>query len=147
MPKTSPKLAAEKAKHTKRADLGAAVDTYFARLGPEHKSIATRLHALVRKAAPKVTGAVKWGMPVYEHRGMLCYIRSRPAYVTLGFYQQGIELDDPKGLLTGTGQNMRHIKIPLGEKPDEKYLAGLVKQAAKINERDDAISAMAGKRK
>ena len=65
---------------------------------------------------------------------MLCYIRARAKYVTLGFYESGTGLKDPKGLLTGTGENMRHIKIDLAGEVDEKYLGGLVRQAVVFNE-------------
>lgn len=118
----------------RRADLGAAVGLHFATLAQPQRGIAEKLHALVTKAAPKATHAVKWGMPVYEHHGMLCYIRSRPKYVTFGFYESGVHLDEPRGLLEGTGDNMRHIKLDLAASIDEKYLVGLVHQAVKFNE-------------
>ncbi len=118
----------------RRADLGAAVGLHFATLPQPHRGIAEKLHALVTKAAPKATHAVKWGMPVYEHHGMLCYIRSRPKYVTFGFYESGTTLDDPKGMLTGAGENMRHAKPALDAPIPEKELATFVKQAVKFNE-------------
>ena len=119
----------------KRADLGAAVELHFATLPQPQRGIAEKLHALVTKTAPKATHAVKWGMPVYEHHGMLCYIRSRPKYVTFGFYESGTTLDDPKGMLTGTGENMRHAKLALDAPIPEKELAAFVKQAVKFNEK------------
>jgi hypothetical protein len=118
----------------RRADLGAAVGVHFATLPQPQRGIAEKLHALVTKAAPKATHAVKWGMPVYEHHGMLCYIRSRPKYVTLGFYFSGARLKDPKGLLTGTGENMRHAKLALDAPIPEKDLTEFVRQAVKVNE-------------
>lgn len=118
----------------RRVDLGAAVGIHFATLPQPQRGIAEKLHALVTKAAPRATHAVKWGMPVYEQRGMLCYIRSRPKYVTLGFYASGTTLTDPKGMLTGTGENMRHVKLALDAPIPEKDLISLVKQAVRFNE-------------
>ena len=101
-----------------------------------HRRIAEKLHALVVKAAPKATHAIKWGMPVYEYHGMLCYIRVQAKYVTLGFYFSGTRLKDPKGLLTGTGANMRHAKLALDKPVPEKELTEFVKQAVRINMED-----------
>ncbi len=118
----------------KRADLGAAVGIHFATLPQLQRGIAEKLHALVTKAAPKATHAIKWGMPVYEYHGMLCYIRSQAKYVTLGFYESGTGLSDPTSMLTGTGENMRHAKLALDAPIPEKQLIAFVKQAVKFNE-------------
>lgn len=120
----------------RRADLGAEVGVYFATLDGVHRKIAEKLHALVVKAAPKATHAIKWGMPVYEHHGMLCYIRVQAKYVTLGFYESGTRLKDPTGLLEGMGANMRHVKLSLDAPVPEKKLSEFVKQAVRINEQD-----------
>ncbi len=120
----------------RRADLGAEVGVFFATLDGVHRKIAEKLHALVTKAAPKATHAIKWGMPVYEYHGMLCYIRVQAKYVTLGFYFSGTRLKDPKGLLTGTGANMRHVKLALDEPVPEKEVLEFVKQAVRINVED-----------
>ena len=84
---------------------------------------------------PRASETIKWGMPVYEHKGMLCYIRVRPAYVTLGFYQQGVHLPDPDGLLEGTGENMRHVKMRKAEHVRPELFSGWVKRAVEINDR------------
>ncbi len=118
----------------KRADLGADVGLYFDSLSGDQAALARRLDGIVRKSAPKATGAIKWGMPVYEHHGMLCYIRARPKYVTLGFYGQATGMSDPKGLMEGTGKGMRHIKIYPEMKVEDAYLSGMVKQAVRANE-------------
>jgi hypothetical protein len=117
-----------------RADLGADASIYYAELDPPQRAIAKKLHALVMATVPEATCAIKWGMPVFEKNGMLCYIRARREYVTLGFYFQGTQLRDPKKLLEGSGQNMRHVKIPCGHFVPERELADLVAQAARINE-------------
>ncbi len=133
-PQQAPAAVRRNGMAARRADLGAAVGLHFATLQHPHRGIAEKLHALVVKAAPKATHAVKWGMPVYEHHGMLCYIRTQARYVTLGFYESGTRLNDPTGLLTGTGENMRHAKLALDAPVPEKQLTEFVKQAVRINE-------------
>jgi hypothetical protein len=119
----------------RRADLGADVSTYFAKLSGRQPALAKRLDRIARKGAPKASAAVKWGMPVYEHHGMLCYIRAQKNYMTLGFYGQAVGLSDPKGVMEGTGKGMRHVKIWPEEKLDEAYLLRMVRQAAAENAR------------
>lgn len=99
--------AADAAKYGKRADYGAPVDAYFAKLSPEQLAIAEALRAIVREAVPTVREEIKWGMPVYSTSQLLCYFTAKPAYVRFGFYKPD-GLDDPEGLLTGS---MPHVKL------------------------------------
>jgi hypothetical protein len=48
--------------------------------------------------------------PSAKMKDQVCYIGVNTAYVNLGFHR-GTELDDPHGLLEGTGTKMRHVKI------------------------------------
>jgi hypothetical protein len=121
------------AKYDARADLGASADGYFGEIAPELKAIAAKLRQIVKEAAPKASEAIKWGMPVYELSGMLCYIRERAGYVTLGFYHQGIHLPDPDKLLEGTGENMRHVKVRVMGDIKGGLFTNWVKRAAEIN--------------
>ena len=45
----------------------------------------------------------------------VCHIAVYPKYVNIGF-NRGAEMDDPAGLLLGTGKTTRHIRI---EKPED----------------------------
>ena len=51
--------------------------------------------------------------------------------MNLGF-KQGAHLDDPKGLLVGTGANMRHVKIRTTDELDLGYLQQLLTQATAL---------------
>jgi hypothetical protein len=53
------------------------------------------------------------------------YVGAFSAHVNVGFFL-GSALDDPAGLLVGTGKRMRHVKIRWGETIDEVALRGLV---------------------
>jgi hypothetical protein len=56
------------------------------------------------------------------------YIDAFTAHVNLGFYQ-GAALDDPAGLLHGTGKWMRHVKLHPGRPTDEPALHALIAAA------------------
>ena len=107
------------------------VDEYIEKLPKDQKAIATKLRQLIVKGAAKAEEEVKWGMPCYALNGQLCYIQKAKDHVKLGF-NHGAELDDPSGLLEGSGKGMRHVKVSEANY-DEKALKALVQQAVKLN--------------
>lgn len=50
------------------------------------------------------------------------------AHVNVGFFG-GAGLEDPAGLLEGTGKFMRHVKLKPGQKIDSRALALLIESA------------------
>jgi hypothetical protein len=59
-----------------------------------------------------------------------CWVAPAKAHVSLGFYY-GAELDDPAGLLEGTGKLMRHTEIRAPADLDRAPLRALVARATK----------------
>jgi|GEM_PF-1253071 len=117
----------------KRADLGSDVEPFFASLKGPPREIAHRLRSLVKREVPGVTESIKWGMPVFERQGLLCYIRPRPRYVAFGFYKDA-DFDDPDGLLEGSGTG-GHLKIVDEAALPERRLVRWIRQAAAFNAR------------
>ncbi len=56
------------------------------------------------------------------------YVNVFTAHVNVGLFL-GAWLDDPAGLLEGTGKRMRHVKLGLGQEPDTAALAALIENA------------------
>ena len=56
------------------------------------------------------------------------YVNAFTAHVNVGFFL-GAWLDDPAGLLEGTGKRMRHVKLKPGQEPDAVALAALIDSA------------------
>lgn len=56
------------------------------------------------------------------------YVNAFTKHVNVGFFL-GAWLDDPAGLLEGTGRRMRHVKLRPGQAPDAKALEALVREA------------------
>jgi hypothetical protein len=59
------------------------------------------------------------------------YVNSFKAHVNVGFFY-GAVLEDPAGLLEGTGKRMRHVKLNPGRVPSAAALAALI-DAAYLN--------------
>ncbi len=56
------------------------------------------------------------------------YVNVFKSHTNVGFFQ-GAHLDDPAGLLEGSGKNMRHVKLKPGQEPDPRALGSLVHAA------------------
>lgn len=56
------------------------------------------------------------------------YVNVFKAHANVGFFP-GAWLDDPAGLLEGTGKFMRHVKLRPGQEPNSPDLAALVDSA------------------
>lgn len=65
-----------------------------------------------------------------------CYIMPHKSWVNLGFYK-GAHLDDPNGLLEGTGKSLRHIKIRSSEDVVQAGVRKLIEDA--FEERKTAL--------
>ncbi len=96
------------------------------------RDIAEALRRLVLDAGPSLKEAVKWGNPVYEKNGPVCYLAATKAYVSLGFFQ-GASLTDPGGQIEGAGKKMRNLKVRnLGDIEPEQFRSW-VREAAALN--------------
>jgi hypothetical protein len=56
------------------------------------------------------------------------YVDAFTVHVNVGFFP-GAQLEDPAGLLEGTGKYMRHVKLRPGTEVDREALAALIQAA------------------
>jgi hypothetical protein len=71
----------------------------------------TALSGIVKKTAPESTPTVKWGQGCWTlGDAPKVYIHAEPDHVQLGFYA-GSTLNDPEGLLVGSGKHVCHVKV------------------------------------
>lgn len=118
-----------------------AVDARIAALGDWRGETLARVRALIREADPEVVEAVRWrkpsnpmGVPVWDHRGILCTGETYKDKVKLTF-ARGAALDDPAGLFNSSldGNTRRAIDIRQGDGIDEAALKALVREAVEAN--------------
>jgi len=100
---------------------------------PKLEEIIRGLRELIHDVIPEVTETVNpWGIPTFELSGPMCYFMVASKHITFGF-PRGTSLTDPKGLLEGTGKNMRHVKLRNVEDLRREGLRELVEEAARLN--------------
>lgn len=126
------KTAVAKTKPSAR-ERGVTVDAYIAGLSDAYRSIAASLVALVKEVVPKATASIKWGQPVFEHGGPMIWMKAFAKHFGFGFWR-GAELPDPKGILQGEGDRMRHVKLRDAKDVDAPALRALVRAAAAANQ-------------
>ena len=94
---------------------------------------ARQIDAIVKEAAPKAVGSIKWAQPVYEQSGPFAFIKVNKAHLTFGFWR-GTELTDPDGILEGKGDRMKHVKVRSMEDIDTTQFAAWIREAVRLNE-------------
>ena len=107
----------------------ATFDLYLADQSPRNQRIIRALRAFVRRTAPDLQESVKWGNGCWlQGKVPVSYVYSDETYVQFGFVR-GSALSDPRGLLEGNGQYVRHIKVRSLQDFDERAFAALLRQA------------------
>lgn len=72
--------------------------------------------------------AATYGVGPQKMKQGYTYILPHKSWVNLGFFR-GAQLDDPAGLLEGSGKNMRHVKIRSLEAVGNDELKELIQAA------------------
>jgi hypothetical protein len=108
------------------------VAEYAAGLGDWRTEVVLALRVLVREAAPEAKESIKWAQPVYEENGPFCYIKAFKNHVNFGFWR-GVDLPDEAGILEGSGEKMRHVRVTGLEDLREDVFQDLVRAAVALN--------------
>ncbi len=119
-----------------------AVDIWLSDGPIELRSIARKWFAQMRQCGDDVRELMHDGCPVAcVQDAPFGYVNSFRSHVNVGFFY-GASLQDPAGLLEGSGKRMRHVKLRPGLEPDTPALRSLVDAAysdisARLGERRD----------
>jgi uncharacterized protein YdhG (YjbR/CyaY superfamily) len=114
------------ARRTNKADAEAAVLAKIAEMPDHDRSMAQRVHAIVKESAPVLSPKLWYGMPAYAKDGkVVCFFQSadkfKARYATLGFNDDA-NLDD--GTMWPTSFALKEL-TPAGE----AKISALVKKA------------------
>jgi hypothetical protein len=122
----------------------ARFDEYLADQPAKNRSIIRALRRFVKRVEPELEESVKWGNGCWVkekvHKERLpkekvpkatvpvAYVYPAPDYVQFGFFH-GSALKDPKGLLEGNGQYVRHVKVRKPSDIDDDVFKAFLRQA------------------
>jgi hypothetical protein len=109
------------------------VDAYIEKSADFAKPILTHLRKLIHKASPKVSETVKWSMPAFEYKGLVCGLAAFKQHCTFGFWKQSLLEQDAfsteKTAMGSFGRITSKKDLP----PDDVIIK-LVQQAVELNE-------------
>lgn len=105
----------------------------MAGLAKPQAEVVTALRQLIKQAAPKATESIKWAQPVYEDNGPFAFIQAHRQHVTFGFWR-GAQMSDPRGILEGDGERMRHVKLASVADIRKTELQRMVREAVTMNQ-------------
>jgi uncharacterized protein YdeI (YjbR/CyaY-like superfamily) len=109
------------------------IDAYIARSADFAKPILKHLRKVVHAGCPQVTETIKWSMPHFDYKGMMCGMAAFKEHCSFGFWKADLIIDrDKQAEKSGMG-SFGCIKS-LKDLPNEKTLIGYVKKAAALNE-------------
>ncbi|HTT96634.1 MAG TPA: DUF1801 domain-containing protein [Rhizomicrobium sp.] len=123
---------------TKPEDIGKPpaklIDARLKELGDWRGKTLAQLRALIKQADPDVVEEWKWGIPVWEHDGILCTGETYKEKVKLTF-AKGAALKDPSKLFNSSleGNVRRAIDFAEGAKINEKAFKTLIQAAVAEN--------------
>jgi len=120
------------------------VDTYIAKAAVFAQPIMKRLRTIILSAHPEIQETIKWRMPAYEYKGLLCSYAAFKAHAVFGFWKYKL-IEDPHGVLgersvrggaaMGNLGRMESIK----DLPKDSIIKDFVRQAIDLNEKGIAM--------
>ena len=109
------------------------IDAYIAKSAAFAKPILKHLRKVVHAGCPVVVETMKWSMPHFDHKGVMCGMAAFKEHCAFGFWKADLVLDrGENGEKSGMG-SFGCIRS-LADLPNEKTLIGYVKKAAALNE-------------
>jgi uncharacterized protein YdeI (YjbR/CyaY-like superfamily) len=118
------------------------VDAYIEKSADFAKPILRHIRKVVHAALPEVEEDLKWRMPAFMYKGIVCGMAAFKSHCTFGFWK-GSLLTDGKQSADAMGQFGRIES--LSDLPSDTTLAALVKRAAKLNDDGVKVARMAPK--
>jgi len=105
------------------------IDIWLKEQAPQLGAIARTWFQRMRQCGRDVRELMHDGCPTAcVEDAAFGYVSVFRAHVNVGFFR-GAELEDPAGLLEGTGKRMRHVKVKPGVELDSAALAALIDTA------------------
>ena len=112
------------------------IDTYIAKSADFAKPILKHLRELIHSACPDVEETLKWSMPSFMHKGILCGFAAFKEHATFGFWKGDLMFGGDKEAQKRANEAMGHFGrlTKLSELPSDKLLVGYIKEAMRLND-------------
>ncbi len=109
------------------------IDAYIAKSADFAKPILKHLRKVVHAGCPQVEETLKWSMPHFDHKGVMCGMAAFKEHCAFGFWKADLILDRGQTAEKSGMGSFGCIKS-LVDLPNERTLIGYVKKAAALND-------------
>ncbi len=99
------------------------IDLYIAKAAPFAQPILQHLRDIVHAGCPQVDETLKWSMPHFDYKGVLCGMAAFTQHCTFGFWKAALIFGDDK---PGNRDAMGHFGriTSLADLPPDSLLIG-----------------------
>ena len=112
------------------------VDAYIAKSADFAKPVLIHLRQLVHASCPDVEETLKWGMPAFMHKGILCGMAAFKQHCTFGFWKRKLIFARSKGASKLEDEAMGQFGriTTMADLPKDNVLRRYIKKAVRLNE-------------
>jgi uncharacterized protein YdeI (YjbR/CyaY-like superfamily) len=107
------------------------VDAYIGKSADFAKPILKHLRQLVHTACPDVEETIKWQMPTFTYKGMLCGMAAFKEHSSFGFWKHKLIFEDGRER-DGMGSFGKFRSM--ADVPSDKEMLGYIKVAMRLND-------------
>jgi len=112
------------------------IDAYIARSADFAKPILRELREIVHEGCPDVEETLKWGMPSFTYKGILCGIAAFKNHCSFGFWKSSLILDKADQKVKEGMGSFGYI-TSMEDLPPRKKMLAYIKKAKQLN--DDGV--------
>ncbi len=106
------------------------VDEYIANAAEFAQPILKKVRALIHQAHPDIEENIKWGMPSFDYKGIVCHLAAFKQHCSFGFFKHKLI----KGLEGDGGMNSFGKLTSIKDLPNDELLLTYIKEAILLNE-------------
>jgi uncharacterized protein YdeI (YjbR/CyaY-like superfamily) len=109
------------------------IDAYIAKSADFAKPILKHLRKVVHAGCPEVEETLKWSMPHFDYKGVMCGMAAFKEHCAFGFWKADLVLDRGEGV-EKSGMGSFGCIRSLADLPNEKTLIAYLRKAAGLND-------------
>lgn len=110
------------------------IDEYIERSADFAQPVLIHLRSLIHKACPDIKETLKWSMPSFEHKGIVCGFAAFKKHCKFMFWKQELLDSDAFPANRKAMDSFARITSPT-DLPSDEVVIGLIQQAVELNEK------------
>lgn len=110
------------------------VDAYIEKSADFAKPILTHIRNLVHRAFPDITETLKWSMPAFEHKGLVCGFAAFKQHCAFNFWKQSL-LEQGAFPAEKTAMGSFGRITSKKDLPADAVMIKLIRQAVELNDK------------